>query len=195
MLKLVRRTYDWVLRWADTRYGPWALFVLAFAEASFFPIPPDVLLIALAVSMPTRAFRYALIVTTGSVLGGVLGYAIGFYFMGAFGNGILELYGLSEGFNRIGDIYKEHDAWAVAISGFTPIPYKLFTIGAGVFKIDLWVFIFASIIGRALRFFIIATVIYFYGESIKNFIERYFNIITIVATALVVLGFVVIKMI
>ena len=195
MLTSVRRTYDWVLKWADTRYGPWALFFLAFAEASFFPIPPDVLLVALAVSMPTRAFRYALIVTIGSVLGGVAGYAIGFYFMGAFGDSILELYGLSESFNRIGDFYKKYEAWAVAISGFTPVPYKLFTIGAGAFKIDLWVFIFASIIGRALRFFIIATIIYHYGESIKKFIEKYFNAITIAATALIILSLLLIKII
>lgn len=195
MLKSVRRTYDWILGWADTRYGPWALFLLAFTEASFFPIPPDVLLIALAVSMPTRAFKYALIVTAGSVLGGILGYAIGVYFMGTFGDSLVELYGLTEGFNRIGEFYKKYDAWAVAVSGFTPIPYKLFTIGAGVFRIDIWVFIIASIIGRALRFFIIATIIYYYGEPIKKFIEKYFNLITIITTALILLGVLMIKMI
>ena len=156
MKKLVRRLYDWVLRWAHSPYGAVALFILAFMESSFFPIPPDVLLIALAISIPAKAFRYALICSIGSVAGGAFGYLIGLYLMDAVGYNIIELYGIADKYELVQELYRTYDAWVVAVAGFTPIPYKVFTITAGAFEINFWVFIIVSAISRAARFFILA---------------------------------------
>jgi membrane protein YqaA with SNARE-associated domain len=175
----MKKLYDWVLSWAHTPYGILALFVLAFCESSFFPIPPDVLLIALCVSIPKRSFYFALICSAGSVMGGLLGYLIGFSFMTTVGMPIIEFYDLTSQFQRLQTIYTDYDAWAIAIAGFTPIPYKVFTITAGAFHINLFVFTVASLISRSARFFIISTLIYFFGATIQAFIDRYFNILSI----------------
>ncbi len=192
---MIRRLYDWVLSWAHKPHGAVALFVLSFAESSFFPIPPDVLQIALSLSRPKRSFYFALVSTIASVLGGIAGYAIGLYLMEAVGYNIVKLYGFAEKFDYIQNLYRHYDAWAVAIAGFTPIPYKLFTITAGVFQIDFWVFVAASAVSRAARFFIVAALIFKYGNTVKSFIDRYFNILTISFTALLIAGFIVIKLI
>lgn len=189
----MKRLYQWVLSWAHTPYGIWALFILAFCESSFFPIPPDVLLIALAVSIPKRSFYFALNCSIGSVLGGLLGYFIGYQFMSTAGMPILEFYGLTSKFNDIQSIYTQYDAWAIAIAGFTPIPYKVFTISAGAFKINLLVFTIASFVSRSARFFIIGALIYFMGEKIQLFIEKYFNLLSIIFVVALIAGFVVIK--
>ena len=191
---MIKKIYGWVVRWAQTPYGSWALFILAFCESSFFPIPPDVLLIALAVAMPKKSLRYALICSAGSILGGCLGYFIGWQFMAGIGNKIIDLYGLTHKFDYIRDLYVTYDAWAVGIAGFTPIPYKLFTISAGAFGINFPVFIFASAVSRSARFFIIGGLIYRFGSSIQIFIETYLNILTIVFTILLIGGFLVIKL-
>src|SRR3989337_1303121 len=167
LMKILRRLYDWVLSWAHTPYGMPALFILAFAESVFFPIPPDVLLIALCVALPLKSFRYAAICSAGSVLGGVFGYLIGLYFMDTVGYNIVKIYGLTENYIYIKELYSRYDAWAVAIGGVTPLPYKAFTISAGAFKIDFIVFLVASILSRSARFFIVAGLIYRYGPSIK----------------------------
>lgn len=195
IFKIVRKTYDWVLHWADTPYGSWALFILAFCESSFFPIPPDILLIALSISIPIKSFKYALICSVGSVLGGAFGYLIGVELMDAIGKPILELYGFMDKYEHIGDLYNQYNAWAVGVAGFTPIPYKVFTIAAGAFKIDFFVFILASFVSRSARFFIVAGLIYKFGSPIKSFIDKYFNLLTITFTILLILGFVLIKFI
>ena len=192
---MLRRTYDWVLSWAHRPHGAVALFVLAFTESSFFPIPPDVLLIALALSIPARAFYFALVCSVGSVLGGVFGYAIGLYFMEFIGYYIIDLYGLTHKFDYIKALYTQYDAWAVGIAGFTPIPYKLFTIAAGAFEIDFLVFVAASAVSRSLRFFIVAFLIYRYGSPIKGFIDKYFNILTIAFVVLLIGGFILLKLV
>ncbi len=192
---MLKRTYDWVLGWAHTKYGTPALFLLSVAESSFFPIPPDVLLMALSVSRPKKSLYYALITTIGSVIGGVIGYIIGLYLMEAIGNSIIELYGLTEKFAHIQEIYRDYDAWAVGVAGFTPIPYKVFTISAGVFKINFLIFIVASAISRGARFFIVGWLVYRYGQSIKGFIEKYFNILSLAFIVLLILGFAAIKFI
>ncbi len=192
---MIRRAYDYVLSWAHSPYGMLALFGLAFAESSFFPIPPDVLLIALALSIPSRAFLFAAVCSAGSVLGGMLGYGIGLYFMEFVGHNIIALYGLADKFEYIQELYRNYDAWAVGIAGFTPIPYKAFTITAGAFKINFLVFIGASLVSRSLRFFIIAFLIHRYGSPIKSFIDRYFNILTIVFILLLASGFIILKFI
>ncbi len=190
---MLRRLYDWVLYWAETPYGTWALFLLAFSESSFFPIPPDVLLIALAVAVPKKSLKYALICSAGSVLGGCFGYLIGWQFMASIGSPIVDFYSLGAKLEYIGALYNKYDAWAVGIAGFTPIPYKVFTIAAGVFKINFSVFVLTSLLSRSARFFIVGGLIYKFGPKIQDFIDKYFNILAVTFTVLLVLGFVVIK--
>lgn len=190
---MLRRLYDWILHWAETPYGTWALFLLAFAESSFFPIPPDVLLIALAIAIPPKALKYALICSAGSVLGGCFGYLIGWQFMAGVGDSIIEFYHLTEKWVYIENLYRQYDAWAIAIAGFTPIPYKLFTISAGAFKINFAVFVFASAVSRSARFFIVGGLIYLFGPKIQAFIDKYFDILAVAFTVLLVAGFVVLK--
>jgi len=194
-MRTLRALYKWVLHWADTPYGPSALFLLAFAESSFFPIPPDVLLIVLAISIPLRAFRYAAICSVGSVAGGVFGYFIGAKLMEAVGRPILEFYNVTEKYNELQAIYQAHGAWAVGIAAFTPIPYKAFTISAGAFAISLPVFVAASVVGRSARFFLVAALIYKFGEPVREFIERYFDLLALLFAALLVGGFILVKMV
>ncbi|MGA9178678.1 MAG: YqaA family protein [Desulfobacterales bacterium] len=190
---MLRRLYDWVLHWAETPYGSWALFLLAFSESSFFPIPPDILLIALAVAIPKKSLKYALICSAGSVLGGCFGYLIGWQFMASIGTRIVDFYGLTAKVEYIEVLYNKYDAWAVAIAGFTPIPYKVFTIAAGAFKINFSVFVVASLVSRSARFFIVGGLIYIFGPSIQSFIDKYFNVLAIAFTILLIAGFLIIK--
>ncbi len=193
-MRWMKKLYDWVLHWADTPYGVPALCILAFAESSFFPIPPDVLLIALALSVPTRAFRFALFCSLGSVLGGMFGYFIGVQFFDTVGKGVLEFYGVMDKYDYIAGLYNEYSAWAVGIAGFTPIPYKVFTIAAGACKINFPVFVAASAISRSARFFMVASLLYYFGPPIKSFIDRYFNILSIVFVLLLLGGFVLMRL-
>ena len=190
---MLRRLYDWVLHWAATPYGTWALFLLSFAESSFFPIPPDVLLIAMCVARPERSFHFALVCSIGSILGGCLGYLIGWQFMASLGNRIVEFYGLSDKVAYIETLYNTYDAWAVGIAGFTPIPYKVFTIAAGMFKINFTVFVLASMASRSARFFLVGGLIYLFGPRIQRFIDRYFDLLAVTFTVLLVGSFILIK--
>lgn len=187
----LRRLYEWVLTLAEHPHAPAALFLLAFAEASFFPIPPDVLLIALALGAPKRAFRLAAITTVGSLLGGLFGYVIGYGLMASVGQPILDFYHLHAQFARIREWYLRYDVWAVGVAGFTPIPYKVFTIAAGAFEMDPWRFGLAVVFSRGARFFLVAWLIHHYGTPIKGFIDRYFNFLTVAFTVLLVGFFVV----
>ena len=194
-MKFIRSLYDWVLRWADTPYGVPALFIIAFAEASFFPIPPDILLIALSLAKSSRAPFFALVSTAGSTLGGMAGYAIGALLWGAtsaffFAN----VPGFSEqAFLHVQTYFVEYGFWAVFAAGFTPIPYKIFTIASGVFGINFPLFVLASIVSRGLRFFIVAGLIYFFGPTIRTFIDKYFKLLSILFVLMVIAGFYVIK--
>jgi membrane protein YqaA with SNARE-associated domain len=190
---LVRRIYDWVLSWADSRYGPVALFLLAFAESSFFPIPPDVLLMALALGARKRSLQFALICSVASVLGGLAGYAIGALAFDTVGRPIIEFYGAAGKYDTVGKLYEEHGFWIVFLAGFTPIPYKVITIAGGVFKISLLPFTIASIVGRSARFFLVAGLIYAFGEPVKAFIDKWFNLLTVVFSVLLIGGFVLLK--
>jgi membrane protein YqaA with SNARE-associated domain len=189
----LRKMYYWVLSWAENPRAELYLFLLAFAESSFFPIPPDVLLIALALSIPTRAFRYALVCSVGSVIGGAFGYLIGVFFMDSVGWAIVNFYGLEEGYDQIAALYREWAGLAVFIAGFTPIPYKIFTIAAGVFRIDFLVFMIASILSRSARFLLVAALIWKFGKPIREFIDRYLGWLTIVFSVLLIGGFVLLK--
>ncbi len=191
----IRRIYDWVLGWAETPYGAWALFLLAFAESSFFPIPPDVLLIALCVGERKKAFWFAGVCTLGSFLGGLAGYAIG-WGLWASVNQLFFTYVPSftqENFDKVGGIYDNWNFWFVFVAAFTPIPYKVVTVSAGVFGISLGPFIIASIVGRAARFFLVAGLLYVYGEPIQKFIDKRFNQLTVIFVFLLLAGFVVLK--
>lgn len=193
----LRRLYDWVLHWAETRYGAPALFVLALAESSFFPIPPDPLLIALCLGAPGRALRFAAVATTASVVGGVLGYGIG---AGAWHlmEGWFYTYipGVSpEAFLRVQGLYDQYDFWAVFLAGLTPIPYKVFTLSAGVFSVNFGVFVVASVLSRGLRFLILAGLIYLYGPPIARFIDRYFDRLAWAFGAVLVGGFLIIELV
>lgn len=188
-MKLLKSLYNWVLHWAHTPYGTPALFGISFAESSFFPVPPDVLQIALSISRPKRSFFYAAISSVASVLGGMTGYAIGVHLMVWIGWPILNFYGLQQEYEQVKILFQKYDAWAIAVAGFTPIPYKLFTIASGAFSIHFGVFVIASLLSRSARFFLVGTLIYFFGESIKEFIDKYFNWLTILFFALLILGF------
>ena len=189
----IRSLYDWVLTWADRPSGPWALAAFAFAESSFFLIPPDVLLIPLCLSAPGRALWFAALTTIFSVLGGMFGYLLGAVAFDSIGRPVLELYGLMGGFDRLRELYQTYDVWVVGIAGFTPIPYKVFTISAGFFGLNFAIFVFASAIGRGGRFFLVAILLRFFGEPIKEFIDRYFNWLTVIVAVLFVGGFLVLN--
>ncbi len=189
----VRRLYDWVISWAQHPNAALALFLLAFAESSFFPIPPDVLLITLAIAAPQKSFKWATIALCGSVAGGVAGYLLGLNFMEIIGDRILDFYHLESKYGEVQRLYQEYDAWAVAIGGFTPLPYKLFTITAGAFRINFLTFVAASVVSRAGRFFLVAGFIRIFGPQVRYFLEKYFNLFTIIFTILLIGGFIIIK--
>jgi membrane protein YqaA with SNARE-associated domain len=194
---LLKSLYRWVLHWADTPYGTPALFLLAFTESSFFPIPPDVLQIALSISKPRRSFYYATVSGVGSVLGALFGWFIGFALWSALG-GFFTSYvpGCSpENIEYVGSLYRDNAFLAIFGAAFSPIPYKVFTISAGIFfeYVPLWVLIVASMLGRFSRFFAVAVCVYFFGPSVKTFLDKYFGLATLIFFILLVGGFVLIK--
>ncbi len=192
---VVRRLYDWVLHWAETPWGVPALGGLSLAESSFFPIPPDPLLMALCLGAARRAFWFATVATASSVVGGVIGYWIGASAWVAVGDWFFAVVpGVSpESFARVQGLYDRWDFWAIFAAGLTPIPYKVFTLSAGVFAINFPVFVLASALSRGLRFFVVAGLIHQYGEPIAAFIDRYFNLLTVAFVALVGIGFAAVK--
>ncbi|PRP92366.1 SNARE associated Golgi protein [Enhygromyxa salina] len=192
---VVRRLYDWVLSWAESPYGVAALFLLAVAESSFFPIPPDVLLIALALSAPTKAFRFAAWCTAGSVIGGILGYYIGFGLWTTVEPMLIPTVFSAEKFDQVAGLYNEYGVPIVFAAGFTPIPYKVFTVAAGVAEINLPAFILTSIVGRGARFFLVAAVIRRYGDQARELIDRHFNLVTLAFTILLVGAFLLLKVV
>lgn len=201
-MKFLRKLYDWVLHWAETPYGPIALFILAFAESSFFPIPPDALLIALVLGATSKAFKFALNCTIASVLGALFGYTIGHFLWWTPSNEFTSIAMLffdnipgftQELFFNVQKMYDEYNFWIVFTAGFTPIPYKVITISAGAFNINILMFIIASAISRGARFFLVAFLIWKFGPQIRNFIDKYFNWLAIAFTVLLIGGFVAIK--
>lgn len=192
MTKTVRRLYDWVLHWAHTPYGTPALAGLSFSESSIFPIPPDVLLVALCLGRRDRSWYYATVCSVASVVGGIFGYLIGWGFWALVSDFFFTYVpGFTvETFERVHGLYEHYNFLIVFVAAFTPIPYKVITITAGVFGINLPMFILASAVGRSLRFFMVAGLIYKFGEPIKDFIDRRFNMLSWAFTIVLVLGFV-----
>lgn len=175
----------WVEAWAHHPYGSWALFGISFAESSFFPIPPDVLLIPLCLGDPSRALWFATICSVGSVLGGIAGYAIGYY----GGRPLVHRLFPDAKVRAVERYYDRYNAWATGIAGLTPLPYKIFTISGGACAINFKVFVLASVVSRSLRFFAVAGLIYFFGEPIQAFIDKYLDILSIAFVVLLLGGF------
>ena len=190
---MMRRMYDWMMGMAASPRAPWALGFVSFIESSFFPIPPDVMLIPMVLSDRQKAWWYATIATVTSVLGGLLGYAIGFFFFETIGKPILAFYGKEHALDTFIQFVHTYGVPAVIIKGATPIPFKVVTIAAGVAHMDLLAFIGASIIARAMRFYLVAALLYFFGQPIREFIERRLTLVTTVFVVVLVSGFVAVK--
>ena len=190
---IVRKTYDLCMDWISGPFGLWVLFFIAVVESSFFPIPPDVFLIAMCVAVPAKSFRYAAVCAAGSVIGGAFGYGLGFWFMDSVGMPIVNWYGLADKYDMVRHYFMEYDVWIVGTAGFTPIPYKLFTITAGFVHSNFLTFMLVSLVARSARFFLVAGLVWKFGPQIKGFIDRYFNILSVVFTVLLIGGFVLIK--
>jgi membrane protein YqaA with SNARE-associated domain len=190
---MLRGIYDWTMRMAASDKAPWALALVSFAESSFFPIPPDVMLIPMVLSNRQKAWWYATVATIASVVGGLLGYAIGYYLYDAVGLPILRFYGREHALDSFITFVQEYGVPAVIIKGMTPIPYKVVTIAAGVGKMNLLAFIGASIIARSMRFYLVAGLLYFFGEPIRSFIEGRLALVTTAFLVLLVGGFVAVR--
>ncbi len=188
---VVRRLYNWMLSWADSRWAGLAMFLFAMAESIFFPIPPDVLLLALCVGMPKKSFKYALICTAGSVFGAMIGFGLGAFAWEVVDSWFIPTIFSQEAFNNVADLYAKWNFWLVFTAGFTPLPYKLITISAGVCLgvAEFGIFVLASAISRGLRFFLVAGLIWKFGAPIKTFIDKYFNLCAIAFTVLLIGGF------
>ena len=189
---MLRKLYDWVIALARSRHAPIALAVVSFAESSFFPVPPDVMLAPMVAARPNRAFVYAGICTAASVIGGMLGYAIG-VFMEPLGEAILRIFGPADGRAEFQHWFDQWGLWVILIKGATPIPYKLVTITAGFARFDLFTFVWASILTRGFRFFAVATVLKFYGPQILEQVEKRLNVFAVLFLVVLVGGFVAIK--
>jgi len=190
---MIRRLYDWTMGLAGHRRATWALGGVSFAESSFFPIPPDVILIPMILANRKRAFFYATICTVTSVLGGIAGYLIGSFLFEALGQPLLEIYGALEKFQDFSAQYNDQGAWIVFFFGVTPFPYKVITIASGATELSLGVFIAASVAARGLRFFLVASLLWWFGEPIRTFIEKYLGLLTVIFMVCLIGGFVAVR--
>ena len=193
-MNLLRSLYNWTLKKAEHKYSSWVLSIVSFAESSFFPIPPDVLLIPMIIAKRTKAWTYAFICTLSSVFGGVVGYAIGFFLFNSIGVLIVEFYHLTNSFNTFENYYKEYGMLIVLGAGFTPFPFKFITIASGVFSLNIFLFIFTAFIARGFRFYLLAILLFIFGEKIKFLIDKYFNILAVLFFILLIGSFMLIKL-
>lgn len=191
---MLRPLYDWTMRLAAHRNATWALGGVSFAESSVFPIPPDALLIPMVLANRERAWVYATICTVTSVLGGLAGYLIGLFLFDAVGQPLLQLYGYSGKFQDFAARYNEWGAWIVFVAGVTPFPYKVITIASGVTRLDLLIFMVASIAARGARFYAVAALLYFYGPVVRTFVEQRLGLVATIAVALLLGGFLLIRL-
>lgn len=185
--------YNYMIELANRKTALYFLFAVSFIESSFFPIPPDVMLIPMVLAAPTKAWKIATVATVASVLGGYFGYAIGVFFFDVAARPLLEFYGYMPQFDSFKDYYHEWGAWIVFGAGFTPFPYKVVTIASGVMDLNLWVFSLASIVSRGGRFFLVAWLLKKYGASMKVFIEKNLGMLAALFFVLLIGSFVLIK--
>ena len=190
---MLKKLYDRTMLLADHPKALWILALMSFAESSFFPIPPDVLLIPIILAAPTRAWRIALVCSVASVLGGIFGYIIGAYFFDVVGQPIVDFYHLQSQFERFSGLYNEYGAVIVSVAGFSPIPYKVFTIASGVTNLDLTTFIIASAVSRSARFFLVAALLWKYGTPIREVIEKHLAKLSLLFCIILVGMFVLLK--
>ncbi|MGD9918684.1 MAG: YqaA family protein [Paenirhodobacter sp.] len=190
---MIRRLYDWTMSLAGDRHAMWALALVAFVESSVFPIPPDVLMIPMVLAAREKAFRIAALATLASVIGGCLGYAIGYGFMDTVGMPILEFYGKAQAFDQLAARFNDYGGWAVLIAGVTPFPYKVITIFSGATHLNLGLFLGVSVLARALRFFVVAALLWKFGAPIRAFIERWLGPLFIAFVVLLIGGFYVLR--
>ena len=192
-MKIFRQFYDWTLNKANHPKAGWFLSVISFAESSFFPIPPDIILIPMILAKRAKAWLYALICTASSVAGGILGYVIGFFFYNSVGAFIVNYYSLQNQFSKLSLYYEDYGILIVFLGGFTPFPFKIITIASGFFGLNIFLFVLIAFLARGLRFFLVATLLRIFGNLIKKTIDKYFNILTLLFFILFIGGFLVIK--
>jgi membrane protein YqaA with SNARE-associated domain len=190
---LLKNSYNRLISYAARPNAFWMLMLVSFSESSFFPLPPDPLLIAMVIANRQKAWYLALCCTLSSVLGGILGYYIGYAFYESFGLWIIETYSLQESFTKFRDGFDEWGFWIIALKGLTPIPYKLVTISSGLAKFDIWQFLSASVIARGFRFFTLTGAIIMCGPELKDYLEKNINIVTTIGLLALVFGFVLFK--
>ena len=192
--QFVRKIYDGVLHLSSNKHAVFWLFVISFVESSFFPIPPDIMLIPMILATPKKAWNFAFVATIGSVIGAYLGYAIGRLFFDLIAVPILDFYGVMDKFNEFKNMYHQYGAWIVFGAGITPFPYKIITIASGVVHLNLVVFTIASVIARGLRFYLIAWLLHKFGEPMKTFIEKNLGWLSILFLVLLIGGFMLLKL-
>jgi membrane protein YqaA with SNARE-associated domain len=190
---MLRRLYDWIIRLSGSPRAMPALAAVSFAESSFFPIPPDAMIVPMVLAQPKMAWRIAIVATSASVIGGLFGYAIGYYLYETLGRWLVDLYGMQEGFDSFHQQFNEWGLWIILIKGLTPIPYKIVTIASGLAHFNLPVFILASIVTRGGRFLLLAALLRIFGEPIREFIERRLTLVTTGFVILVVGGFIALR--
>lgn len=190
---MLRRLYDWVIRLAGHPRAIPAIGLISFLESSIFPIPPDVMLVPMVLARRSKAFVIALVCTVCSVLGGLFGYAIGYFFFQTIGAWVVKTYGLESGLEAFRAGFEQYGTWIILIKGLTPIPYKLVTIASGAAHFDLFTFVWASILTRGARFFLVAALLWRFGEPIRAFIEKRLTLLTWLFLIALIGGFVVIR--
>jgi len=190
---MIRSLYDWTMRAASHKHAVPSLFGVSFVESSFFPIPPDVMLIPMVMAERAKAWYFAMVATTGSVLGGVFGYLIGYFLFETVGKSMLEFYGYSDKFATFASQYNDYGAWIVFVFGVTPFPYKVITIASGATHLNIFMFMLASVASRGLRFFAVAALLYWFGPPIREFIEKRLGLVFTVFVVLLFGGFIAIK--
>ncbi|MBP2150784.1 YqaA family protein [Xanthobacter autotrophicus DSM 597] len=185
---MLRKLYDWIIAYSSKPSAPWALAIVAFAESSVFPVPPDVLQVPMTLARPDKAWRYALIATIASVLGGLVGYAIGALLYDSVGKFLIELYGYGQKVDQFRAAYAHYGHWVILLKGLTPIPFKLVTITSGFADYSLFWFIVLSVITRGARFFLLAALLHYFGPSAREFIEKRLGLVTLGFLAILVIG-------
>lgn len=190
---MLRRLYDWCLGAADKPQASWWLGAVSFAESSFFPVPPDVMLIPMSLARPDRAYRYALVCTITSVIGGLLGYLIGAVLYDTIGHWVIETYGYGDKIEALREAYRDYGVWIILLKGLTPIPYKVVTIAAGIAYFNLPMFIILSVITRGARFFVLAFLLNRYGAQARAIIEKRLGFWLVISAAIVIIGFVIVS--
>ena len=187
-MNIFRKLYNWTLDQSSKKYASWFLAFISFIESSFFPIPPDIILIPMIIAKRTKAFFYAFVCTISSVFGGLFGYLIGYALFSSIGITLVNFYGMTEYIESLKEYYNNYGIWFVLIAGFTPLPFKIITIASGLFQLNLIIFILCSLIARGCRFYLIASLLYVFGEVIKKFIDKYFNFLTVLFFILLIGG-------